>query len=183
MRPFLHDRLRRQESLLASSTEAMRAFTTLDLALDQVVVAFLDEAGAVYAAIGAPEAENETLSLKAQFTSARSGVNPLTLERVTQRRREMERTIALHALTVSADRLRTGCAEARATLAAAREQLVPLVAYGFQKGLVPDGELGQAELERVWRTLSEDPQIRPVARQIALSLHPADILLLLGDLL
>ncbi|GHH68691.1 hypothetical protein GCM10017673_18200 [Streptosporangium violaceochromogenes] len=186
MRPFLHERLHRYERLLNSSTNAMRAHTALDLGVGDVVVAFLDEASAVYRAIGATEAENEVLALKAQFVSARGGVHPLTLERVTQRRREMERSIALRVLTASAERLRSESTGLRSTLAGAREQLLPIVAYGLQKDLIPsasDRDPTQPELENMWRSLCEDPEIRPVARQIALALNPADILLILADLL
>jgi hypothetical protein len=114
-------------------------YVGLDLELPVVVVTFLDDATALYHRLGSAEAENEMLALKAQFAAARGGVHPLTLERVTSRRREMERSIALRVLLVSADRLRTDCAEVRQTLATTRDRLAPLALYAFQKGLLPAG--------------------------------------------
>ncbi|MFC6087287.1 hypothetical protein [Sphaerisporangium aureirubrum] len=186
MRPFLHERLRRYEQLLALSSDALRAYSALDLGLADAVVRFLDDASAAYQALGSADGENDMLTLKAQFVSARGGVHPLTLEPVPRRRREMERSIALHVLVRAAERLRDDRAEVQRILTGARQQLLPLLAYLAQKGaliLDPGHPRTQPELEHVWHSLLDDPETGPPARQIALSLNPADILLLLADLL
>ncbi|MEO3814131.1 hypothetical protein ABGB17_34470 [Sphaerisporangium sp. B11E5] len=186
MRPFLHERLRRYEELLELSNDAFRAYSALDLGLGDAVLRFLDGASSGYQAIGAAGGENDMLALKAQFVSARAGVHPLTFERVTQRRRETERAMALHVLVRGAERLRGDHAEVQRTLAETRDQLLPLLAYLAQKGvlsLAPGRPRTQPELEHVWRSLLDDPEAGPAARRIALSLNPADILLMLADLL
>jgi hypothetical protein len=121
--------------------------------------------------MGRAEAENEMLALKAQLTSAHRGVNPLTSERVTSRRRELERSVALRGLLMSIERLRTDVSQLRQRLQETCEQLAPLAVYAIQKGLVTLGDDGpsQAQLEELWRSLLDDPESQLAAR------HPRDV--------
>lgn len=186
MQPFLHDRGQRFEQLIESSTSALRSYTSRDLGCSDVVLAFLDGAAAEYRAMGLSSGENELVSLLAQFTSAHEGVDPMTSERVTVRRREMERGIALRVLLLAGERLRTDVDGVQAALDHAREQLAPLVLHAFASGFVvpgPDGTLTQPELEKMWLRLLNDPEAAPAARLVALQVAAPDVLLLLADLL
>ena len=186
MPTFLHHRLQRLEHLLRSANGALRAHTDRDLGLGAVVDAYLDEAITAYKGFGIADAENQLMTLKAQVAAARDGVNPLTLERVTTRRRELQRTVALHVLQASGERLRADYADVQRSLAELGDRLSPLALYALQKGLVPAGgsrALTQPELEQLWQALLSDPESQPAARQVALGTATADILLVLGDLL
>lgn len=184
MHVFLHGRLETLARVLEGSNAALRAHSAGDTA--ETAAAHLDEASEAYRTLGLADAENQVLSLKAELSSARRGWHPVTLERVQTRRREMERSIALHVLTTTAERLRSDCAEAQRTLLETRERMVPIVLYALQKGsLSPDplGRMTQGELERAWQSLDHDPEIQTAARQVALTVSAADIALILGDLL
>lgn len=186
MRPFLHDRLQRYERLLATSTAALRAYSDHDLDLAGTVVAALDEAAERYRSFGQAAGENELLALRAQFAAAREGVDPLTSQRVTGRRRELERTVALRVLLVAAERLRADHDAVQQTLTRTREQLAPLAVYALHKGLLvpgPDGTLTQADLERLWAGLLDDPETAATARRTALEVAGVDVVLVLADLL
>lgn len=186
MPAFLHDRQDRLETLLGASTSALRTHTARDLGTAQVVSAFLDDSAAQYRTLGLSSGENELVGLLAQFTSAREGVDPLTSQRVTTRRREMERGVALRVLLIAAERLRTDLAADRAVLDGSREQLAPLVLHALAHGMVvpgPDGAIAQDGLEQMWRRLLNDEQTASTARLVAMQVAAPDVLLLLAGLL
>jgi hypothetical protein len=186
VQPFLHERLQRFERLLEASNTALRAHNDHDLQTIAIVDGLLDEASEAYRTMGDAGAENELLALRAQLTSAQRGVDPLTLERVTTRRREFERSVALRVLLHSGERLRTDHAHVRHRLRDARDQLTAMVLYAVQKGLVAlggDRDVSQTELEHLWRSLLDDPESQASARHLAMSVASYDVLLLLADLL
>jgi hypothetical protein len=186
VRPFLHERLHRFERLLEASNTALRAYNDLDLGISDIVGSFLEGAAAEYHTVGTAEAENDMLALRAQLASAHRGIDPFTTERVTTRRREMERAVALRVLLRSSERLREDCDGVRQQLAATREQLVPIVLYALQKGFLPaepDRAVPQDEIEAAWRSLLDDPESQAAARHLAMNASTFDIVLLLGDLL
>ncbi|MGA5305021.1 hypothetical protein ACPCHT_34295 [Nucisporomicrobium flavum] len=186
MQRFLHDRLRRLEALLDSCNDVMRAYTAHELDVVATAAEFLGQASAGYQKLGDADAESDMLALGAQLSSARSGMHPLTLERITARRREAERSIVLHALVSSGTRLRADYAETRQSLTAAESQLVPILTVAAQRGMLPgsaDGPPTQLELEQLWQTLCADAGIRPAARQVAMTVSVSDVLLLISDLL
>jgi hypothetical protein len=179
MRPFLHERLLRLEDVLELSSAALRAYTALELNLAATVVRFLDGGSLAYRELGLPDGENDLLALQAQFTAARGGLHPVTLERVLRNRRELERAVALQVLQAGSARLRADRAGARQALDDAQERLLPIVAVGIQKGLLT----GTGDLEACWLALTGDPDIQPAARPIAMTVSLPDILIVLGDLL
>jgi hypothetical protein len=184
VQPFIHERIQRFDQLLSTASAALRAYNDAELESANVVAALLAETSVAYGAMGDAAAENEMLGLQAQLVSARRGVNPMTLERVT-RRRELERAAALRVLLVSGERLRADQDQLRRRLRDAREQLAPMVVYSLQKGLtsVNGQPPTQADLEHLWRALLDDPESQASARHLAMSVSTHDLLLLLADLL
>jgi hypothetical protein len=180
---FLHHRRQSIEKLLGTSTSAFVAHADGSFQLEQIVADFLDEAVATYRALGAAERENEMVALRAEVVEAHRGVNPLTLERTSTHRRDMQRGIALHVLRVSGERLRTDHATTGDALSDLRSQLTPLAAYSLQAGMVPAGEVTPAEVEHAWKLLSEDPQSSAAVRRVEMSFSSIDVHLVFGDLL
>jgi hypothetical protein len=184
--PFLHDRIQKFGQLLEGSSSALSAYSAFDPGLGRIAAAFLGQAGAVYRALNLGEVENDLLGLAAQLTSAHSGVHPVTFERVTRHRREMERSVALQVLLSSAGRIRADHSEARDALDQARQRLVPILSYGIEAGLVKppaNGTYTQPELTDMWASLRADSQLQAATRQIAMTMAMVDVYLLLPDLL
>ena len=126
------------------------------------------------------------LALQAEFVSAGQGVNPMTLERVTSHRREMQRAIALRVLQRSAEQLRADLERDARGLADAGAQLRPLLLAAMQKGLVRPRRgkpMSQAQFHRLWRAVLGEPDLALAARQVAMQLSVYDIHLLLADLI
>ena len=186
MLPFLHDRLRATEALLATSSLVLVKHNRLDLDLPTALTAFLDQAVASYRALNRTSGENQLLALQAEFVSASHGVNPLTLERVASHRREMQRAIALRVLQRSAEQLRADLQGDAKVLADAGAQLRPIVLAAMQKGLVrprPGKPMTQAQLDKLWRAVLSDADLSLAARQVAMQVSVYDIQLLLADLI
>jgi hypothetical protein len=186
MLPFLHDRVRRLGGVLERSSAVLKKYNDLDLDLAPALSDLLDEAVAAYRALNRASVENRMLALKAECVAASHGTNPLTLERVTTNRRTMQRAVALRVLQASAEQVRADIELDTQKLAEAGAQLRPIVLAGIQKGIVPQpwpASAGQTAVERLWRDLRADPDIRLAARQLAMQVSMYDIHLLLGDLL
>lgn len=186
MQPFLHDRVQRLADLLEVGSSALRTCSSDELRTADVVGQYLGSAADRYRDLGLQVEENEVLALSAELEAARRGVVLATSERVTSRRRELERTVAVRVLVQSLDRLRDDVGRDGERLRAAREHLAPVVVYAVQSGLVSplhDGdEPGHAAEDR-WRVLCGDATTRPAALQLLTSVSAADALLVLLDLL
>ena len=186
MLPFLHDRLRATEALLASSSQVLAKHNRLDLDLAPALTAFLDQAIASYRTLNRASEENQLLALQAEFVCATHGVNPLTLERVTSHRREMQRAVALRVLQRSGEQLRADLERDAKLLADASAQLRPIVLAAMQKGLLrprPGRPMSQVQIERLWRAVLNEPDLALAARQLAMQVSVYDIQLLLADLI
>lgn len=184
--PFLHDRLQQLVALLADGSAALRACCEDGPGAVDVVVDFLATAAARYRDLGLQLEENEALALTAELRAARRGLLLLTAERVTSRRRDVERTVALRVLTQGLSRLREDVSKDEQRLAAAREQLAPVVVYAVHSGLVAtlrDGEDPGSAAEARWRDLCADDTTRQTALHLLTIVSAADVLLVLLDLL
>lgn len=186
MLPFLHDRLQKLERLLEHSSAALTKYNRLDLDLAAALTGFLDEAIAGYKTANRADVENELLALKAQYTLAQRGVHPLSLERITSHRRDMERAIALRVLQQSTQRLRADYGQDQQALAESRAQLRPILLQAMRKGLIDllsHRTFTQQQLDELWQTILREPELQLAARQVAMQLSPIDIHILLGELI
>lgn len=185
MLPFLHARLQALERLLKHNSEVLVKYNRLDLDLAAALTACLDEAIDTHRALQRGSAENEWLSLQAQFVSAEHGVHPVTGERVVGHRRELLRAVALRVLQHSAEQLRQAIAQDWQRLDDATTQLRPIVLVAFRQGLITPRTrvpLSAARTEALWRDLLREPDIALAARQLAMQISVHDIQLLLADL-
>jgi len=183
---FVHERLRVLQRLQARSSEVLAKYNRLDLDLAAALTDLLDEAIAGFHALGRASNENQLLALKAQFVSAQQGTHPITLERVTGHRRELQRAIALQVLLRSAELLRADIARDSQALDDARGQLRTIVLLALREGLLPlkaRRPPSQRQLDTLWRNLLRAPDIQLAARQLAMQLSAYDIQLLLAELI
>ncbi len=186
MQAFVHERLRVLQRLQARSSEVLAKYNRLDLDLATALTDLLDEAIAGFHALGRASNENQLLALKAQFVSAQQGTHPITLERVTGHRRELQRAIALQVLLRSAELLRADIARDSQALDDARGQLRTIVLLALREGLLPlkaRRPPSQRQLDTLWRNLLRAPDIQLAARQLAMQLSAYDIQLLLAELI
>jgi len=185
MRPFLHQRLRRIDELISASNLALQAYLEQNPSLANIVTRFFEQAGATYHRLGLSDGENELLALGAQFAAARHGIDPVSLERRNHHRRELERAVAVHVLQAGAARIRADGARFWQTFDDTTERLLPIVAVGIQKGLIPlaANDPDAVELETIWRSLLDDRDLQAAARPIAMTIAQPDVVIIIADLL
>jgi hypothetical protein len=183
--PFLHDRLRRLDLLIEKNTALLVKHKERDWDLALSLEASFEEAVATTHALGLVPLENELAGLMAQFHSARQGTHPFTLELLTTRRRTLERAVALHVLTAAGEKLRAESGRGHQQVEEGRAQARALVLNALARGVLLPAELPLADpqaAEALWRRLLGHEELHLAARQLAMTLHAADIALLLFDL-
>ena len=186
MRAFLHGRTQLLLGLMAICNNLLRKYTERDLGLGASLAEFLGSAARTYADIGRQEVEGRILSLKAELNTAHRGINPLTFQVVTGRRRELEATVSFKILQAISEQIGSDFGKGEDELRAGRTMLVPIVLAAVQRGFVPDPESTSSNaqaIETFWRRLSADPEIGLAAKRVALSLSLPDIVLLLEAML
>jgi hypothetical protein len=186
MLPFLHDRVQRLDSLLVLANATLVLFNQRELGVNASVHGLLDKAIDIYRALGRASTENELLTLKAQFVLAESGTNPLTSERISTYRRDMVRATIFRVLQQGTLLIRTDAAKDQETLADAVDQMRPIVLMAIQKRMITIEKtraINQSELDALWQSFLNDPEIELAAKQMAMRLNLYDIQLVLGDLL
>lgn len=185
MQPFLHGRKQALEPLLQQANQVLLKYTRLDLDFANSLEEFLSNAAKVFEATGASSLQNEFLALSATTASAREGVNPYTLERVSVRRRTMRRSVGQKALGHAAEILRNEAAKCAAAIEESRSRLMPLLLNVLQRNLfqLPTAAPSQAELDRLWELLMTDSETQSAARYVAMTISAVDVQILLGDLI
>jgi hypothetical protein len=167
------------------SSTVLVAYNSGELDVAVRLERFLDASIATMRTAGLTSIENEFLAWKAQLRSALEGTNPLTLERPTTYRRRMQRSVVLHVILQSSERLRAEAAVVNDRLDEARALLARILLHARQEGLVP-GDLtrppSQHELEALWRSLYAHPATGAAARQLAIQVSQPDIYIMLAEL-
>jgi hypothetical protein len=185
MQPFLHGRKQTLEPLLQQANAVLVKYTRNDPGFTDALEEFLGEAANVFESAGASKLQNEFLALSSNAASARQGINPYTLERVSVRRRTMQRSVGQRVLTHAAELLRNETEKCENAIGESRARLMPLLLSVLQRGLfeLPAAPPSQSQLTGLWELLLMDSETRTNARHLAMTTSTPDIHILLGDLI
>lgn len=187
MQPFLTQEADQLNGLAGTLSEVFRLYNDRKMELNESLLAFLDQAADIYNERGHQQKETQVLSLKAELVTALRAVNPLTLEKVTQRRHEMQSGIAFRVLQSVELRVRNDLEEVGGRLQQAEELLSQIVVAAIQKGLISDAAIAasttQTAIESLWRSLAADADIANAQKRLLLMVSIYDVLLLLDKLL
>lgn len=186
MLPFLHDRVQKLDGLLKLANVTLDLFNQRELGINNSAHELLDKAINIYHALGRTSTENELLTLKAQFVLAESGTNPLTSERLSTYKRDMVRATIFRVLQQSTLLIRTDVTKDQEVLADAIDQIRPIVLMAIQKRMIKldkSGSLSQIELDALWQSFLNDPDIELAAKQLVMKLNLYDIQLVLSELI
>lgn len=186
MLPFLHDRVQKLDGLLKLANVTLDLFNQRELGINNSAHELLVKAINIYHALGRTSTENEFLTLKAQFVLAESGTNPLTSERLSTYKRDMVRATIFRVLQQSTLLIRTDIAKDQEILADAIDQIRPIVLMAIQKRMIKidkSRSVSQTELDALWQSFLNDPDIELAAKQLAMKLNLYDIQLVLSELI
>ena len=187
MQQLLHKEVQQITGLLQSLIGVFQLYNDQKPDLNNALLGLLDLAAATYKERGRAERESHVASLKAQFTTALRGVNPITLEKPASRRHEMQNTIAFNVLQSLESQLRGHFQEATESLQQAETLVSQIVAASIQKGLITDAAIRdtttQEAIEALWRSIASDADIAFAQKRVLLMVSIYDVYLLFDELL
>jgi len=187
MQPFLTREAGQLSGLAGTLSGVFRLYNDRKTELNDSLLAFLDDAAAVYKDRGHQEKETQVLSLKAELITALRSINPVTLEKVTLRRHEMQSGIAFKVLQSVELRLRSDVEEVSVSLRQAEDLLSQIIVVAIQKGLITDPVIAetttQASIAALWKSMDADADIALAQKRLLLMVSIYDVLLLLDELL
>ena len=142
----------------------------------------LDDAATVYKDRGRQERAAQVLSLKAEIVTAQRAIHPITLEKVSVRRHEMQTAIAFRVLQSIEGQLRADLEATMQTLQRARDLLGQIIVAGIQKGLITDATIAamttQTAIEAWWAAMAADADIALAQKRLLLLVSRYDVFLL-----
>lgn len=187
MQPLLHKEVQQLSGLLRSLIDVFQLYNDQKPDLNGSLLALLVLTADTYRERGRPERESYSASLKAEFTTALRGINPITLEKPAVRRHEMQSTTAFKVLRSLESQLRGHLQEAAESLQRAEDLVSQILAAGIQKGLITDAAIRdtttQEAIETLWRSISSDADIGFAQKRVLLMVSIYDVYLLMDKLL
>jgi len=173
--------------LLGTLIDTFRLYNDRKPELNDSLIALLDLTAATHRERGRAERESATSSMKAEFTTSLRGINPVTLEKVTVRRHEMQSAIAFKVLQGLESQLRSHLLEATAPLQQAEDLIKQILFAAIQKGLISDAVIRdtttQEAIETLWRSIASDADIALAQKRVLLLVSNFDVALLIDKLL
>lgn len=186
-RHFLHGVVQALEDVLDSANAVLDQYSDRDVG-DGTALAedLLARATTTYKDLGMSQAENEMRTLRTKLQQARAGVDPRSGLHVPVRRRQMQQAISFEVVREACSRWRLDHAHAVQLIDQLRDRMRPLIEFSLEAGLLGDPRVSppptQAQLEGIWRALTDDAQAGPAARQVTMTASLADIQVVFRDL-
>ena len=186
MKLFLHGRVQKLLHLMAGCNDLLKNFIDQDLGVDAALAKFLGAAATGYGNFGRKDVEGKILLLLAELSAVRRGIDPITYQRISSRRRELASAFSLKALQITSRQISSDLEQDENELQAGRALLTPLILAALQRGLIPDPATtagNTAAIQALWREFLIDQDICLAAKRVALTLSLPDILLLMESML
>lgn len=174
MQPLRIHESQRLGDLERSVAGVLRLYNERKPELSDALLRLLDDAAVVYKERG--RGEGHIQSLKAELMTALRGIHPITLEKPSVRRHEMQTAIAFRVLQSIESRVRSDLEPLDETLRRAEDLLGQIVAAAMQKGAL----LGAPEA--LWNTIAADAELAVAQKRVLLMVSRTDALLLLEGL-
>jgi hypothetical protein len=187
VQPFLHKEAQQLTELLQALVAAFRLYDGRDPGVHAALLALLDRTAAACRDRGRADGESRMASLKAELTTALRGINPVTLEKLSTRRHEMQSGVAFKVLQAVEGQVRGDLEAVADRLRGAEDLITQIVIAALQKGLLTAdaiaGATTSAALEALWQTLGADPEIALGQKRVLLLVSSYDALLLIDAVL
>lgn len=167
-------------------TDALAQFNAREFDADKALLKALNETIAIYKELGKTDRENEFQTLKAEWITAQRGVNPISFERVTQRRSEMVNMISFKVMQRASQLMNTDIQEVDAKINEVSLLIGQIIVAAFQNGLLTTDAIKDAKTSEqktaLWEGLSADPNIAIGQKRVLLMVNRYDILILFDDM-
>lgn len=187
MRKFYANEIAKLGNLLQGLTGIMEKYNRRDTDVLPDLLQWLTGSIETYQQLGQLDKESQLLAMKTELVTAQRGINPLTFEKVSLRRHELQMTIAYKVMQAAEEQLRNDLATDQEKLKDAADLLSQIVIAGLQTGIIKKEEISkiktQKKIKALWDTLAADANIFLGQTRALLLVSEYDIWVLMGDLL
>jgi len=160
-------------------------FVKKEFDLDKTLMLLLSEVQEYYQQIGESNKESDVSQLKNHLDLATSGIDPLKMERVKTRKREMVRIACFHCLSNLGEILNTSLYDIQGMLQSAEEMLNQVVLSAYQSKLITDNIINALktidDVALLWENLKKNEQILVIDKKLRLTVNHQDINILLDQ--
>ena len=187
MQKFYHNEIKELTALLQELNGVLDKYSKKEMDLSASLLLWIDKAIQVYKAAGQAEKESRLQLLKAEFVTAQRNINPITFEKVTLHRHELQTTIAFKILQVAEGLLRNDLVTDKEQLQQAKDLATQVLVAGIQSGIITNEMIknanSQNDIEAMWHLLSADANIALGQKRILLTVSIYDVWILLNELM
>lgn len=173
--------------LLKLLTGVLEKFNSRDYNTQIALLSYLDESIKIYNDLGRIQRESELQLLKAEIITAQRGISPITFEKKTINRHEMENTISFKVLQSSEQQLRSDILENENTLKQAKDLVSQIIVASIQLDLLNTDKINaiktSKDIDDLWVNIGADANINLGQKRVLLIVSKYDALLLFEDLL
>lgn len=167
--------------------KALGKYNKKDFDYDSFLLNVLSECHTGYGQAGLKQKESKMLSLKSEFITAQRGINPLTFEKVTVRRGEMQATISFKVLQQLEEIVRTDLMEVEAKIKQAEELINQIILAAYQGGILTVERLKKirtnSSMKKIWNELGKDANINLGQKRVLMIVSEYDAYIILDNVL
>jgi hypothetical protein len=187
MQKFYYNEIKELTALVQQLNSVLDKYNRKELDLFPNLLQWLGNAIQFYKEQGQAEKESKFQILKSEFVTAQRNINPITFEKVTLHRHELQATIAFKILQAAELQLRNDLLLDKDRLQEAKDLATQVIIAGLQGGIITPEKIQdvktQKDLEALWAMLSADANIALGQKRILLAVSIYDVWILLDELL
>lgn len=183
MQRFYHHELQQYEALMQALNAVLEQYNNRDGNLLPSLADWLRKAAAVYHKLGRSDHENRVLGWQAELNTATRNINPITLEKVSLHRHQMQSSIAFKVLQAAAAQVQADYQTCTQNLEEARLLAGQILTTALQLGLVTDEAVQEADTQEklmaLWKKMSADANVALGQKKLLLLVSRFDVWILL----
>jgi len=184
---LLHQKTQRLGEMLGDVSDALAAYGAGDFDFGQKTEELLEKAQHYYAETQQPDHAAKVSICQADIATLRRGYHPQTFLKIARERRSVQNTQTYRSIQQLVAGLEEEYFKVKSKLDASEELVKQLVLNVLQMRLIDEATLrnrnGQAGLEKIWKTIGEEPNLELFQKKIVLGSSATDAVILLDKVL
>jgi len=182
MKTLIHYRKQRVESFLNRLSSINELYIERSFSFDALLVDYIKESIEFYEQVGESSSSSRISQLNIYLETAKKGINPQTLEKLKTGRRENIWIASYHVLDELGSLYQNTLMELELQITQAKELVEQVILSAIQSKLISDDDLNglhnQDEIRSLWKSLSQNEQVKLIERKLKLSITQDDIIIL-----
>ena len=183
MTVLIHFKKQQLEGFIQQLIFQNEKFIKKEYDVDNTLMQLLNDVQEYYRQIGESTQESTISQLKTYLDLAVSGIDPISLERVKIRRRDLVRTACFHCLSNLGDALQNSLKTIEGLLHNSLETIHQLLLSAYQSKLITDDLINKTDsIEKctaLWEKLKSNEQISLIDKKLKLDILQEDISILI----